>query len=180
MNIVQRNKLKYSLRNNEPLPAISRPTPSQIRHEKYKVLIRPGSSKRRSLDKIRESGAYEREVYRPGPPKPDREKVKQALIDKMAQMRDAQPETKKIQKSNSKLKPVKEINRYEECKYSSNDFFYSNVLLQSLFAVKAEIKEREDWLQEMEALGEGGKYRGLIRLQILERLKAIEALAVEK
>lgn len=123
MNIVQRNKLKYSLRNNEPLPAISRPTPSQIRHEKYKVLIRPGSSKRRSLDKIRESGAYEREVYRPGPPKPDREKVKQALIDKMAQMRDAQPETKKMQKSNSKLKPVKEINRYEECKYSSNDFF---------------------------------------------------------
>lgn len=59
-------------------------------------------------------------------------------------------------------------------------FFYSYVLLQSLFAVKAEIKEREDWLQEMEALGEGGKYRGLIRLQILERLKAIEALAVEK
>lgn len=39
-----------------------------------------------------------------------------------------------------------------------------------------EIKDREDWLREMEALGEGAKYRLMIQQQIQEKFKQIEKL----
>lgn len=39
-----------------------------------------------------------------------------------------------------------------------------------------EIKERQDWLNDMEALGEGHKHREVINLQIEARLREIQKL----
>lgn len=39
-----------------------------------------------------------------------------------------------------------------------------------------EIKERKDWLQEMENLGEGNKYRTIIEQQIQEKVREMNHL----
>lgn len=41
-----------------------------------------------------------------------------------------------------------------------------------------EIKDREEWLKEMEELGEGAKYRLMIKQQIQEKFNEIEKLKV--
>lgn len=43
-----------------------------------------------------------------------------------------------------------------------------------LILVLQQIKERGDWLEEMEALGEGAKHREAIHHQIAERIRKIE------
>lgn len=41
-----------------------------------------------------------------------------------------------------------------------------------------EIKEREDWLKEMEELGEGDKYKLMIQQQIEARIREMEKLKI--
>lgn len=53
---------------------------------------------------------------------------------------------------------------------SCYSFFYISVLTQ--------IQEREEWLREMEDLGEGVKHREVISDQIAERIRRIEALNI--
>ena len=45
-----------------------------------------------------------------------------------------------------------------------------------LVAVLEEINERVQWLEEMEALGEGKKHRATIQLQIAEKLNELKRL----
>lgn len=45
-----------------------------------------------------------------------------------------------------------------------------------LILVQKAVKEREEWLKEMEKLGEGEKHRAIINQQIASLLREIEAL----
>lgn len=42
-----------------------------------------------------------------------------------------------------------------------------------------QIRERAEWLAEMEYLGEGGAHREIINDQIAERMRALDALGID-
>lgn len=48
------------------------------------------------------------------------------------------------------------------------------------FLVLEEINERVQWIEEMEALGEGKKHRATIQLQIAEKLNELKRLERNK
>lgn len=60
--------------------------------------------------------------------------------------------------------------------YPLNVNHITNVLVFVGVLVLHEIQERMDWLEEMEKLGEGHKYKGLIKSEIEERLRSIKRL----
>ncbi|XP_018569045.1 UPF0193 protein EVG1 homolog [Anoplophora glabripennis] len=155
MTMMQRNKLNYYLRNGEPLPS-ARKISSGSKLNVPLVTIRPGSSKRRSRDTIIKSGVYERDKYYPIHPKVDREKEKEKLQDKMAYNKEIKVRKAKVLKGKDKGDDEVEINRFDQ-------------LMQ-------EIKDREDWLKEMEELGQGEKYRLIITQQIQSKVREMQNL----
>lgn len=42
-----------------------------------------------------------------------------------------------------------------------------------------QIRERVEWLADMEVLGEGARHRDIIQQQILDRMRNLEALGLE-
>lgn len=48
------------------------------------------------------------------------------------------------------------------------------------FSVLDQINERAEWLAEMEALGEGKRYRDEIREQIAQRLRQIKSMETKR
>lgn len=48
-----------------------------------------------------------------------------------------------------------------------------------LFLVISQIRERAEWIAEMEDLGHAGPHREIIREQIAERIRALDALGVD-
>ncbi|KAF7278949.1 UPF0193 protein EVG1 homolog [Rhynchophorus ferrugineus] len=157
MSMMQRKKVDYFLRNGEPLPPLGR----QIQNYKNtisKVTIRPGSSKRRSRQSIISSGAYEIEPYRPTKPGIDRQREIDKLANKMAYNGDINV---------TKAKVIKKI-EMEEVKPPLNRF---DQLVE-------EIREREEWLKEMEQLGQGDKYRLIIEQQIQNKVRDMEKLKI--
>lgn len=113
MSMMQRNKLNYYLRNGEPLPPVRRI--SNSKSNVPPVIIRPGSSKRRSRDTIIKSGVYEREKYFPLHPKVDREKEKEKLQDKMAYNKSVQVTKAKVFKKKDKDEDTA-MNRFDQRK----------------------------------------------------------------
>lgn len=76
LTAAQRQKWNYFLRNGEPL--VEEKT-AKKNSKMPGVMIRPGSSKRRTREDIIKSGAYVREQFRPLVPAIDREKAKKHL-----------------------------------------------------------------------------------------------------
>ncbi|XP_066246066.1 UPF0193 protein EVG1 homolog [Euwallacea similis] len=155
LSMMQRKKVNYFLRNGEPLPTLG----SWSRNRRSKILevtIRPGSSKKRSRDDIVSSGAYEREPFRATCPVVDREREKEKLANKMAYNKDILVTKEKI---------IRKIES-EEVKVDPNKF---DQLVQ-------DIKEREQWLKEMEELGQGDKYRVIIEQQIQNKVIEMKRL----
>ncbi|KAJ8927848.1 hypothetical protein NQ314_019650 [Rhamnusium bicolor] len=155
MSMMQKKKFNYFLRNGEPLPPLSNASSTRSNPNIPKVIIRPGTSKRRSRDTIVNSGVYERDKFHPQP-RVDREREKEKLQNKMAFNKDIKVSKAKIFKTDKKEEPEKEVNRFDQ-------------LLQ-------EIREREEWLNEMEALGQGERYRPIIEQQIQSKVREMETL----
>ncbi|RZB39072.1 UPF0193 protein EVG1 -like, partial [Asbolus verrucosus] len=153
LSMFQRKKIDYYLRNGEPLPLPSSRTGDELkaRRKPPTVLVRPGSSKRRTRETILKSGAYEREKFVPKHSRIDREKEKNRLQNRMAFGKDVEPKRPVVRIKESDA--VHEINRFDQ--------------------LVNEIKEREEWLQKMEELGQGNKYRLVIQQQIQAKYKAI-------
>lgn len=158
MAITQRKRTEYDLRSYDPLPL---PTKRfyGVRSRVPKVLIRPGSSKKRSLDVIAKSGVLEREQFVPKPIV-DREAEKEKLRDTMAFGRKPEPHMKK--KDVAQAKATKR-----------NDKFNAGIRFEELMR---EIKDREDFLEEMTRLGQKKKYETLIDLQIQEKMREMNSL----
>ncbi|XP_074030592.1 UPF0193 protein EVG1 homolog [Leptinotarsa decemlineata] len=157
LSMMQRKKFNYCLRNGEPLPPISHTSRSRVNIPE--VTIRPGSSKRRTRETIVQSGAYEREEFRPHHPVVDREKEKERLQNKMAYNEEIKVRKPKIFQKLVSKEDKEEINRFDQ--------------------IVQEIKEREEWLKEMEALGQGNKYRQIIELQIQEKVREMNKMKFE-
>ncbi|KAF5302527.1 hypothetical protein FQR65_LT00899 [Abscondita terminalis] len=131
--MMQRDKNKYNLRSERISDASRERSVSESRLSmRESLLIRPGSSKRRSRDAILNSGAYNREKFIPRLPKVDRDQAKRHLQDLMTYGKDIRipPPPKE--------KPTIESDKPEENRFDQ---------------LEREIKERKEFLQEMRDLG---------------------------
>ncbi|KAL7733993.1 hypothetical protein ACLKA6_011687 [Drosophila palustris] len=159
MSMVMRKQINESLRNGEPLPLPKPPRPNtnnDLDKETQAILERARNAKRKTMQQIEASGAYEKSYFRP---KPDNrmvgDKAKARLQFTMAGVDLPDP-------------AVKPLRRSREDRLVTEEDIINELLDQ--------INERADWLAEMEALGQGKKYYPEIRDQISERLHRIRAL----
>ncbi|XP_055845568.1 UPF0193 protein EVG1 homolog [Episyrphus balteatus] len=157
-----RKQINYHLRNGNPLPpplpTKSAPKNMDDNSRALYIIHRAHAAKRKSLNAIVASGAYEMPRYRPNPDgKVPSNKAKLKLQEVMSGIRQ----------SESCLKPKKRPGLLEEQEYDPEELI--NELLD-------QISERADWLAEMEELGEGKKYREDIKSQIADRLRKIKSL----
>lgn len=84
LTILQRNKINYHLRNGEPLPLPKEPKYEQEYSNFLPLAIPRKNIKKRSLNTIIESGAFDVEKYVPHKPKEPIEKMKQKLQEQMS------------------------------------------------------------------------------------------------
>ncbi|XP_048480410.1 UPF0193 protein EVG1 homolog [Plutella xylostella] len=152
LTVAQRQKSKWenSLRTEDPPPR---------RHQASSAaapLVRPRTSRRRSLSTIRESGDYEVEGFRPLKRGGDREKLKERLQRAMEH-----GDTELVQPPPlRKPKPAPALPTRKEMR---NDLL-------------TQIRERAEWLAEMEELGAAAAHRDVVMDQIAERVRGLDAL----
>ncbi|EDW19514.1 UPF0193 protein EVG1 homolog [Drosophila mojavensis] len=159
MSMIMRKQIDQSLRSGEPLPLPKPPRPNtsnDIDKETQAILERARNAKRKNLRQIESSGAYERSYFRP--------KVDNRMVSDKAKSR-LQFTMAGIELPDPAIKPLRRTR--EDRLVTENDLI--NELLD-------QINERAEWLAEMEALGQGKKYRPEIHDQISERLHRIRSL----
>lgn len=117
LNNTIRQKINYALRDGDPLPNLhsSRSDRGRRIERQPPVLLRPGSSRRRTYSEIISSGAYERDKFVPDRTKEDREVLKSRLQNIMANGKES---LKKPvgHKKETKSKDKPELNRFDERK----------------------------------------------------------------
>ncbi|XP_013199951.1 UPF0193 protein EVG1 homolog [Amyelois transitella] len=155
LDIAQRRKSALALRRDDDKPQRSA-VQMQI------PVVRPRTSKRRSLSAIRESGIFEMDPYCPKKRGEDREKLKERLAKCMEYGKEPdQPVIQPPPASKVKGPPV----------LPSNKEMWNDIVTQ--------IRERADWLAEMEYLGQAAPHREIIQDQIAERMRMLDALGVD-
>ncbi|KAG5324385.1 EVG1 protein, partial [Acromyrmex heyeri] len=176
LSMMQRKMIQEAVDKGESLPpSIDRTKKAKDKVENDQVKF-PNAWRRRSQDMIISSGAYEREQYRRTAPlleyknKPtlndmnftqlaNKEKQKRHLACMMAFGKDM-PETPHGPKILHRAKREPEIPE-------NADFL--NDLTQG-------IRERMDFLHDMESLGMGKKYRPIIQQEIAQKIRLMESL----
>ncbi|XP_058121469.1 UPF0193 protein EVG1 homolog [Anopheles ziemanni] len=163
LTILQRNKINYHLRNGEPLPVPKEPKFEQEYNNFLPMAIPRKNIKRRSLSTIIESGAFDVEKYVPHKPKEPAEKLKIKLQEQM-----------------SGVKVFPDDGRKRKVLRSKSEGCLDFVTPDRASELLEEINERVQWIEEMEALGEGKKHRATIQLQIAEKLNELKRLERNK
>ncbi|CAB3223678.1 unnamed protein product [Arctia plantaginis] len=154
LTLTQNQKNAYLLRQQDDTKPTHQP-------QSRKLLIRPRTSRRRSLSEIRSSGAYDYGGYQPLKRGQDREQMKEKLANTMT-YGDAEEQPKPMIISTKKKGPPK---------LPTNKEKWNELVTQ--------IRERTEWLAEMEYLGHGAAHRDIIGDQIAERMRALDALGVD-
>ncbi|KAI8435629.1 hypothetical protein MSG28_003895 [Choristoneura fumiferana] len=153
LSIAQRQKAPWALRQPDE--------PKESRRPALQVpTVRPHTSRRRSLSAIRESGVFELDPYQPMKRGEDRELLKARLANSMEHgdtPEQQPPPPPRVPKPKPKLPTDKERR---------------NELL-------TQIRERAEWLAEMEDLGHAGAHRDIVHDQIAERMRALDALGID-
>ncbi|KAL5292813.1 hypothetical protein ACFFRR_011530 [Megaselia abdita] len=165
LSMMLQKQINYHLRNGEPLPVKSPEKKKSNMDENARaleIMKRARVAKRKSLDSIIASGAYDQQPYRPKPNgKFPSEKAKKDLQEKMSGIRI----------STGGFKPTRRPSQ-QEFEVLGDEERINEMLEQ--------IEERAEWLAEMEELGEGKKYRDEIRNQIADKLRAIKMIERKK
>lgn len=92
----------------------------------------------------------------------------------MAYNKDIEVSIPKLIKKLEKKEPEVELNRFDQRK--GHSFFYVIKIINDTVLVVEEIKEREQWLKEMEDLGHGDKYRLIIEQQIQNKVREMQKM----
>ncbi|XP_053607268.1 UPF0193 protein EVG1 homolog [Plodia interpunctella] len=162
--LLEESKLDIALRRKSALALRQAQEEEKRQRSRYQMqvpLVRPRTSKRRSLSAIRESGIFEMDPYCPLKRGEDREKLKERLARTM-EYGEAPEQTEAL--------PPRALLK-EPPKLPSNKEMWNDIVTQ--------IRERAEWLAEMEYLGQAGPHRDIIKDQIAERMRALDALGVE-
>ncbi|XP_076242942.1 UPF0193 protein EVG1 homolog [Calliopsis andreniformis] len=164
VSMMQRKSIQEAMERGESLPLpTERSQGKQSKHElEYQVRM-PTFWKKRTQDVIVKSGAYERDQYRRTSPLRNTEKQKRHLACMMAYGKDM-PETprgprvlhkeRRQTRSSAKIDPLDDLIRG--------------------------IQERMEFLNDMECLGMGKKYRPMIQQEIAHKLRLIDSVDKQK
>ncbi|RVE45922.1 hypothetical protein evm_009395 [Chilo suppressalis] len=158
--LLEESKLTIAQRRQSALALREHEKRTERRPQVQTQLVRPRTSRRRSLSEIRQSGAFDLDSYMPRKRGEDREKMIQKLANLMAYgdtPEQAPPKPIRESKPAPKLPTKKEM--------------WHDLVTQ--------IRERAEWLDEMEFLGEAGPHRDIIKDQIAERMKALDKLGID-
>lgn len=165
LTMLQRKQINYNLRNGDPLPIwqqnVNKKPLKQASSPQY--YNRAKSCRRRTLDSIMESDAFNVEKFIPKDAyKEPSEKAKLRLQQQMTGLKE-DPELIKLKIKN------KYKHRNIRNEKGEGDFDPAEEILQ-------EIKERIEWLDDMEKLGEAKKHRLVIQSQIQDKLAELKRL----
>ncbi|XP_028027932.1 UPF0193 protein EVG1 homolog [Bombyx mandarina] len=162
--LLEESKLSIAQRHNDVLKLRKQEVISNTRDVQDRFpLTRPRTSRRRSLSAIRASGIFDEDVYRPIKRGEDREVLKDRLSRLMS---DGDCGEAHELKSKPVEKPAKKT-----ATLPSNKEMWNEILNQ--------IRERVEWLSEMEQLGEAGPHRDIVNDQIAERMRALDVLGID-
>ncbi|XP_001916499.4 UPF0193 protein EVG1 isoform X3 [Equus przewalskii] len=155
----QQRHIMDTMRRGDPLPLQCSPTSSQrVVPSKqpapamYLPPILAARSRLRPASMCQANGAYSREQFKPQAPR-DLEKEKRRLQNILATGKNPEEQKRKpppVQQEG----PAPEVDRFEE--------------------LVKEIQERKEFLADMEALGQGRQYRGVILAEISQKLREME------
>ncbi|NXC97419.1 EVG1 protein, partial [Certhia familiaris] len=138
---------RFSPSSNQPVP-VSYSSACQPRRLPPRPLLRPA--------KVCQAGdAYTREKFKPQPTR-DLEKEKRRLQNILATGKDEVEDEVKQVFVRKKEEEISEPDRFEE--------------------LMSEIQERREFLAEMEALGQGKKYQGIVLTEISQKLHEMEII----
>ncbi|XP_007506278.1 UPF0193 protein EVG1 isoform X1 [Monodelphis domestica] len=160
LNNFQQRQLMDSMKRGESLPtrcnpiSTQKPTSKRISSFCLPPILAPRPHLR-PAELCQANEAYTREQFKPRPCK-DIEKEKERLQDIFANGKDAIEKRKKKQ-SVRQIEPPSsdpEPDRFEE--------------------LVKEVRERQEFLAEMQALGQGKQYRGIILTEISQKLREME------
>ncbi|XP_033211877.1 UPF0193 protein EVG1 homolog [Belonocnema kinseyi] len=155
LSMMQRKSIQNVVDRGEPLP-LHKPSVNKKKANEPEVMY-PSIWKKRSQDMMIASGAYEREQYRRTCPLVDMEKQKRHLAYMMAFGKDMPPTPtgpKILHQGRNRPRTPDEKEVFQE-------------LVEG-------IRERIEFLNDMEALGRGKKYRPIIQQEIAQKLRLIE------
>ncbi|XP_027046963.1 UPF0193 protein EVG1 homolog [Pocillopora damicornis] len=171
----QRRQLQDSMKKGQSLPVACNPTTSrnesrvQLTSASKKPLPKvmnarhlSGGKKTKETIDIQKS-VEPQQIYRPAPGKLISEKDKRRLQNVMAygeHGKDIEDVPTQRRPPPKEMAPEKEVDRFDE-------------ILQ-------EIEDRKSFLDEMEALGEGKKYRTIIMTEISQKIRELELIDKER
>lgn len=160
LTMLQRKKINYHLRNGDPLPIWQQNIKKPTKSSNPQYFNRAKSCRRRTLDSIMESDAFNVEKFIPRDAyKEPSEKAKLRLQQEMSGLKE-DPDLTKLKINNK----YKHRSRKQQ---EDGEFDPAEEILQ-------EIKERIEWLDEMEKLGEAKKHRLVIQSQIQDKLAELK------
>ncbi|XP_053577219.1 UPF0193 protein EVG1 [Bombina bombina] len=155
----QQRQISDRLNRGDSLPSQCHPTssrqppPSAPTNQRRKVTLSLARPSLRPAERCRAGDAYSREKFQPRPTR-DLNKEKHRLQNLMATGKDL-PE------------PSRAPPQTQEPKEEEEDRFDELV---------AEIQERREFLEDMEALGRGKEYQNIIRTEISQKLREMEVI----
>ncbi|XP_015182258.1 PREDICTED: UPF0193 protein EVG1 homolog [Polistes dominula] len=157
----QRKIIQNAIDKGESLPPPHKSIGDTTKSKEPQVVF-PSLWKKRSQSMILGSGAYEREQYRRTAPLPNKEKQKRHLACLMAYGKDM-PETPHGPKILHRAKREPRSNQEDNFEYVIDG-----------------IRERIEFLNDMECLGLGKKYRPIIQQEIAEKIRFIKSINNDK
>ncbi|KAK2577128.1 hypothetical protein KPH14_003290 [Odynerus spinipes] len=162
VGMMQRKAIQKAIDKGESLPPPRKSAECKKKAEEPQVMF-PSIWKKRSQNMIVGSGAYEREQYRRTAPLPNREKQKRHLACLMAYGKEM-PETPHGPKILHKAR--------RELKLPPDDDPFEHII--------EGIRERMEFLNDMECLGMGKKYRPIIQQEIAQKIRLMESIDKER
>ncbi|XP_047367465.1 UPF0193 protein EVG1-like [Vespa velutina] len=158
----QRKVIQDAVNKGESLPPSRKSNIGDKQKSKEPQVMFPSLWKKRSQNMILNSGAYEREQYRRTAPLPNKEKQKRQLACLMAYGKEM-PETPRGPKILHKARREPKLNEEDPFEY----------------IIKG-IRERMEFLNDMECLGMGKKYRSIIQQEIAQKFRLMESIDKER
>ncbi|XP_043679500.1 UPF0193 protein EVG1 isoform X1 [Vespula pensylvanica] len=157
----QRKVIQDAVDKGESLPPPRKSMGDKQKSKEPQVMF-PSLWKKRSQNIILNSGAYEREQYRRTAPLPNKEKQKRQLACLMAYGKEM-PETPRGPKILHKARREPELNEDDPFEY-----------------IIEGIRERMEFLNDMECLGMGKKYRPIIQQEIAQKIRLMESIDMKR
>ncbi|CAH1391788.1 unnamed protein product [Nezara viridula] len=167
LSIFQRKEVEKSIKNGQPLPL----PPKKTALSNKKKVTPLGELKvtymiprRRKLNTIKKSGAFERDTFVPTYAKANHETEKKKLQEIMSfgrTLKSGKPYKKTIDDDD-------ETSTYEESDETMKESFLREMM--------EDIDERKKFLEKMESLGKGKHYKDIIEQEIAGKYNLIEKM----